>query len=41
MNPSPNLCSKKRFGRKPAAQKKVKTKAAAPKPKTKATPKAK
>jgi hypothetical protein len=36
MNPSSNLRSKKRFGRKPAAQKKVKTKAAAAKPKTKA-----
>jgi hypothetical protein len=41
MNPSSNLRSKKRFGRKPAAQKKVKTKAAAAKPKTEANPKAK
>jgi hypothetical protein len=41
MNPSSNLRSKKRFGRKPAAQKKVKTKAAAAKQKTKENPKAK
>jgi hypothetical protein len=41
MNPSSNLRSKKRFGRKPAAQKKVKTTAATEKPKTKANRKTK
>jgi hypothetical protein len=41
MNPSSNLRSKKRFGRKPAGQKKVKTTAATAKPKTKANRKAK
>jgi hypothetical protein len=41
MNSSTNLRSKKRFGGKPAAQKKVKTKAAAATPKTKVNPKSK
>jgi hypothetical protein len=41
IKPLPNLRSKKRFGRKPASQKEVKKKAAAPKPNTKLKPKAK